>query len=104
MIRLRITDQPTPAVTLTGPDGTEVDITRALGRLVVELDPTAGLPWVTLTLRAAVDWSFPVERVGVTGDVLDGLTAAELDAAAASAGMSAGPGAAILAHLRSRLT
>ncbi len=101
-LRLTITDQPTPAVTITSPTGQTFDVTPHLELLALELHPQRGT-WVTLTLAAEVDWDFPVQRVAVTGDPLEGITEAELTSVLTSGGMSSSPAARVLAHLRARM-
>jgi len=101
-LMVHLSDTPQARVVLTTAAGQLVDLTEDVLGLHFEVDPQVGSV-VTLTLRAGTDIDFPVERVQVTGNPLEGLTANELDGLAASAGMSSGPGAAILAHLRARL-
>jgi hypothetical protein len=100
-LRLTVTDRPAPSVVITSPTGATFDATPHLTWLGVDLDPQRGT-LVTLTLSATVEFDFPVQTVAVTGDPLDGLTAAEIDQVIARGGMASTPGELVVAHLRAR--
>lgn len=99
-VRVRVTDGPPPAV-LVGPEGAEVDLRPALERLVVDLLPSGC--YVTFTVRADLEFSFPVERVFREVDGHQLPTAVEIQEAFLGAEMGQSPGQAVLQLVRQRL-
>ena len=100
-IRLRITDDPRPAI-LLGPAGAEVDLTASLIRLEFVVDDVGAR--VLIDARADIAGvDFPVTHVFAAREVLDGLTATGLDDIIAGRGMSESPGQAVIEHLQERL-
>lgn len=88
------------------PDGpTAVDILPALERFTLEVDE--GGAYATFTARVTPRIDYPAEVrqiVGGGAELLDGITAEEIEVAAVSGGIGTSMGASILRHLRERLT
>jgi hypothetical protein len=94
-VLLSITSVPRPAIVLGG-----VDILPAVDRIDITID-AAGARCL-LDLRVDLEFDFPIARVEMAEDRLEGLTAGELEEAAMSGGYASSPWQALLSHLFNR--
>lgn len=77
-----------------------VDITREL--IGLEIHVSGDEVVATIQLTVDLEFEFPVDRVAVASEQLDGLTSKELDDVIARGGFSTSPGVTIMEHLISR--